>query len=392
MLTNKQIRPLFRTTAEAIGLPGFVYTSEEFARLEQTQLFAQTWMCAGFAHEIAQPGDVLPRTLAGVPIVFVRNRAGEIACFHNICTHRGSLLVGEAKSGAQTLQCRYHAWTFDLDGNLRATPHWGGHNQPQAEGFDRACHGLKPVRLARWHDWLFINLDGSAPPFEDYAAPFLKHFDEYDLDQAVWSNCLPFEIKANWKLVAENYLEVLHLPHVHTLLAAAAPFQQHDVITDGPCLGTVIETGLPAQWADIDLPRWPRIAADAQNAKNMALFPNFKLVIGPDHCCSMVEFPDGATTSHQRWDFYFVGAEGQDARHKPGRDAVIEFYRKTNIEDFEAVEGVQAGHMSPAMAGARFSGIWESGVHHFQKLVAAAMVDGDQPASSTSIGTNARAD
>ncbi len=375
MLTKNQVRQLYRETDKARGLPGFVYTSEDFARAEYDRLFARTWMCAGYAHEIPQPGDVLPRAVAGVPVLFTHDRDGNIGCFHNICTHRGSLLVPEAKSGAQTLQCRYHSWTFDLAGNLRATPHWGGYNQPKAEGFDRSCHGLKPVRMARWHDWLFVNLDGNAPPFEEYAAPFLKHVQEYDLDQAAWTTCLPFDINGNWKLVAENYLEVLHLPYVHTVLAEAAPFQEHDVITEGACLGTVIDTGLPASWSEDDLPRWPGIDADAQNAKNMALFPNFKLVIGPDHCCSMVEFPQGASKSHQRWDFYFVGDGGHDDRYKVARDAIIEFYRKTNVEDFGAVEGVHAGHMSPAMTGAQFSGVWEGAVHHFQKLVADAMVD-----------------
>jgi choline monooxygenase len=373
MLTKDQIRPLFAKTEDASGLPAFAYTSEAFAEAEYRELFARTWMCAGFAHEIAHPGDVLPRTLAAAPILFARNRAGEIRCFHNICRHRGTLLVPEARSGGQTITCRYHSWTYDLDGNLRATPHWGGFNQPTAEGFDRSCHGLKPVRLARWHDWLFINLDGNAPPFEEYAAPFLSYFDEYDLDEAVWTTSLPFDIHANWKLVAENYLEVLHLPFVHTVLAEVAPFQEHRVVAEGPCLGTVIETGLPSSWSADDLPRWPGIAKTAQNAKNMALFPNFKLVIGPDHCCSMIEFPGGARVSHQRWDFYFVGAGGRDDRFNEARDAIVEFYRKTNVEDFETVQAVQAGHMSPAMSGARFSGAWEGGVHHFQKLVAEAM-------------------
>jgi len=373
MLTKDQVRPLFAKTEAATGLPAFAYTSEEFAEAEYRELFARTWMCAGFAHEVATPGDILPRTLAGVPVLFARNRKGEVNCFHNICRHRGALLVPEAKTGAQTISCRYHAWTYDLDGNLRATPHWGGYNEPKAEGFDRTCHGLKPVRMARWHDWLFINLDGNAPPFEEYAALFLSYFEEYDLDEAVWSTCLPFDIKANWKLVAENYLEVLHLPYVHTVLAEAAPFQEHRVVADGPCLGTVIEVGLPASWSDDDLPRWPGISASAQNAKNMALFPNFKLVIGPDHCCSMVEFPGGAAVSHQRWDFYFVGDGARAERFKPARDAIIEFYRATNVEDFEAVELVQAGHMSPAMTGAVFSGVWEGAVHHFQKLVAESM-------------------
>ncbi len=176
MLTKDQVEPLYRTTSEAAGLPGSAYSSEAFAEAERKKLFANTWMCAGYAHEIAEPGDILPLFLAGAPILFVRTRAGDLRCFHNICTRRGCLLVPEAKTGVQTVACRYHGWMFDLDGNLRAIPHWGGHNQPDADGFDRACHGLQPVAMAQWHDWLFVNLDGNAPPFEEHAALFLLYF------------------------------------------------------------------------------------------------------------------------------------------------------------------------------------------------------------------------
>jgi len=375
MLAKGDIAGLDRPTAEARGLPSYAYTCEEFARQENTRLFATTWMCAGYAHEIPNPGDVLPRTIAGAPIFFARGRDGEIRCFHNVCSHRGSIVVGEAAAGQQTLRCRYHGWVYDLDGNLRVTPHWGGHNQPQSSDIDKACLGLKTVPLYRWHDWLFVNLDGNAGPFEDYAAPFLAHFADYGLDDAVWCRTMPYEISGNWKLVAENYLETIHLNFIHTLLAEVAPFEQHAVVAEGNCLGTIIDVGLPQSWSDGagDLPRWKGIAADNRTAKNMALFPNFKLVIGPDHCCSMVEFPDGAAKSHQRWDFYFAGEGATAERYRKAREAIIGFFDVTNVEDFQAVEGVQQGHHSPAWQGARFSGVWEGAVHHFQKLVAGRM-------------------
>jgi choline monooxygenase len=374
MLDKTDVEALYRPTGDAVGLPPFAYTCETFAREEHEHLFAKTWMCAGYAHETPNPGDVLPRTVAGVPMLFTRTKSGEIRCFHNICTHRGTVLVPQQASGQQALRCRYHGWTFDLEGNLRVTPHWGGHNEPQADGLDKGCLGLKPVRMHQWHDWLFVNVDGKAEPFEQYAAPFLKHFDEYDLTEATWCRTMPYEIGANWKLVAENYLETLHLNFVHTLLAEVAPFEQHDVIADKACLGTIIKVGLPDAWTDDQaLPRWPGVDAANRTAKNMALFPNFKLVIGPDHCASMVEFPDGPEVSHQRWDFYFAGEGATADRCAEAREAIIHFYDKTNVEDFEAVEAVHEGHKSPAMAGARFNVIWEGGVHHFQKLVADRM-------------------
>ncbi len=357
MLRTEDVEGLDRPAAQARGLPGHAYTSEEFARQEQSRLFARTWACAGYAHEVPETGSVRPMTLAGMPLLFTRTRNDEIRCFHNICTHRGALLVDEATDGLATLQCRYHGWTYDLDGTLRLTPHWGGHNKGGLEDFDKSCHGLMPVRMARWHDWIFVNVDGLAEPFADYAASFMAHVDEYDLDAATWALTLRYDIAGNWKLVAENYLETLHLNFVHTVLAEAAPFEQHEVITDGACLGTIIDVGLPATWSQTrPLPRWPGIDGANRTAKNLALFPNFKFVIGPDHACSMVEFPDG---------------DGATATaYADAREAIITFFDITNVEDFNAVEAVQRGHMSPAMQGARFNGIWERGVHHFQKLVA----------------------
>lgn len=373
MLTRSDVEPLLRPTAQARGLPAFAYTSEAFAQQEYERLFGATWMCAGYAHELPNPGDILPRTVAGAPLLFAHTRSGEIRCFHNVCSHRGAMLVPEQASGVQMMRCRYHGWTFDLDGNLRVTPHWGGHNQPSGE-LDKSCAGLTPVAMARWHDWLFVNIDGKAGPFEDYAAPFLKHFEDYGLDEAVWCRTLPYEIASNWKLVVENYLETLHLNFIHTLLAEVAPFEQHAVIAEGNCLGTIIDVGLPENWApDAGLPRWKGVSPDNRTAKNMALFPNFKLVIGPDHCASMVELPDGAGTSHQRWDFYFAGEGATSQRYHNARETIIDFYDKTNVEDFGAVEAVFRGHHSPAMTGARFNGIWEGAVHHFQKLVAERM-------------------
>ena len=386
MLTTEHTEALFRPTAEARGLPAFAYTREDFAREERTRVFARTWTCAGYAHEVPERGDVVARTVAGVPLLFVRATTDEVKCFHNVCSHRGALLVSGEARGRRALRCRYHGWTYDLDGNLRATPHWGGYNRPDAEGFDKSCLALKPARMAHWGDWLFVNVDGEAEPFEDYAAPFLARVEEYGLDEATWSRTLRYEIAGNWKLVAENYLETLHLDFVHTVLAEVAPFEEHAVVADGPALGTIIDAGLPESWASEDpLPRWPGIDGDNRTAKNLALFPNFKFVIGPDHCCSMVEFPDGAGVSRQRWDFYFHGEGASAARYEAARESIVGFYDKTNVEDFEAVEAAHRGHASPAMAGARFSGVWEGGVHHFQKLVARYMTDrraGERPCPS----------
>lgn len=360
-------------TTAAAGLPAGLYTDPSVAGAENARLFARTWTCAGYAHEVPNQGDALPLVAAGAPIVFVRGRDDRIRCFHNVCPHRGNLVATHRLTGAGSLVCRYHGWVFDLDGGLRLTPHFGGFGSPTQEGFDRACHGLKPVRMARWHDWLFVNLSGDAPPFEDYLAPFAARLVDYDLGLLRHARTASFDIAANWKLVEENFLEVLHLPNVHPGLNAVAPFKDHEMVNDGPCLGTVIRVGLPATWAEPALPRFPRLEADDRMAKNLALFPNFKLIVGPDHCASMIEFPDGAARTRQRWDFYFVGAESLDARFAQARAAIVDFFLEVNGEDVGILEDMQVARASPAAGGGVFSGAWEPVVHGFQKLVAAAL-------------------
>ena len=360
-------------TARASGLPPGLYTDPAVAEAENARLFARTWTCAGYAHEVANPGDARPLAIAGAPIVFVRGREGGLRCFHNVCPHRGNLVVARPLAGAGSLVCRYHGWTFDLGGVLRLTPHFGGYGTPAQADFDRTCHGLRPVRMACWHDWLFVNLSGDAPPFESHLAPFAAQLEDYDLGLLRHARTAPFDIAANWKLVEENFLEVLHLPNVHPGLNAVAPFKDHEIVSDGACLGTVIRVGLPAAWAEPALPRFPRVGSDNRTAKNLALFPNFKLVVGPDHCASMIEFPEGAARTRQRWDFYFVGADSLDERFAAAREAIVDFFVEVNGEDVGILEDLQAARASPAAGGGVFSGVWDAAVLGFQKLVAQAL-------------------
>ena len=362
-----------RPIEQAVGLPGDWYCSESWAQAESKRVFARTWLCVGFAHELAKPGTVIPIDIAGYALLLTSNTDGDIRAFHNICAHRGFRLVNEPHVAKSVIKCPYHAWAFDMDGELRATPHWGGYRDHQLEGFDPKCHGLYGIRCERWHQWIFVNIDGQAAPLTEYMAPFAEHFVEYDLAGLRHTETAPFEIHGNWKLVEENFLEVVHLPPIHKRLSEYAPFQNHDIVFDEHCIGTVIETGLPAAWSEDPLPRFPGIAPDAQNAKNIALFPNFKLVIGPDHCASMVETPKSVSFTQQRWDFFFYGEGGDDPRFEQARRAIIDFYIETNEEDLDAVRGLHEGRSSPGYRGGVFSKVWEPGVHHFQKLVAEYM-------------------
>ena len=130
-----------RSAAQAPrGLPAAAYTSEAVFQLENERIFAGSWVFAGLAHELARPGDVVPVTVAGRPVLLVRDADLEVRAFHNVCRHRCLKLVDEPCNVGPAIQCPYHSWTYRLDGALHIAPYFGGRD-PRAvpEGFDRAA-------------------------------------------------------------------------------------------------------------------------------------------------------------------------------------------------------------------------------------------------------------
>ena len=136
-----------------------------FFQLERERLFARTWMFAGYAHELPESGDAVPAEVAGFGVILTRNQSGSIRAYHNVCPHRGMYLLDKPLKNAPVIKCPYHGWAFDMDGALKSTPHWGGFKSHHLDGFDPSCHGMKSLRCEQWHEWVFVNIDGEAPPF-----------------------------------------------------------------------------------------------------------------------------------------------------------------------------------------------------------------------------------
>jgi len=204
-----------KNSVPAHGLPAVAYNDFEFWEIESETVFTQNWVFVGFVHELKKPGDVVTCSVAGQPLILIKNKLGEINAFHNACRHRCLKLVDEPKNVGTKLRCPYHSWTYNLDGELCATPFFAG-EENQVEGFELSKHGLKPVRLAIWHDWIFVNLSADAPAFEEYSAPLIKYFDDINFDQVKPVATLDFgEISTNWKFLMENFIEPYHVQFVH---------------------------------------------------------------------------------------------------------------------------------------------------------------------------------
>ena len=196
--------------ADALTLPFSWYSDEELLRRERSLIFARSWQYGGRADQVAEPGSFLATDAGGIPILVVRDRDGELRAFLNVCRHRGAVLT-EGCGTRETIQCHYHAWTYDLDGSLRAAP-----RSDREPGFDKADWSLLPASVDTWGPFLFVNPSPDAEPLTEFLGelPAIMARD-IDLSGLVFHSRVSFGADANWKIVVENFLECYHCPTAH---------------------------------------------------------------------------------------------------------------------------------------------------------------------------------
>ena len=343
----------------ASGLPAAAYTSDAFFALENERIFGKCWVFAGFAHELARPGDVVPVTVAGQPVLLVRDTQRRIRAFHNVCRHRCLKLVDEPGNVGRAIRCPYHSWTYGLDGTLHVAPYFGGRD-PRAvpAGFDHGDHGLAPVRSATWHDWIFVDLGGAAPPLEVFVAPLLDRLDGLDLDRMHHLVTVDFrEVAANWKLLLENFIEPYHVQFVHST-TTEQPLADHYTVNEPGCLGCGVDVSGTAARDD----------TLSANSRFLTLFPNF--VFGlylPDQIGVHLDVPLAPDRTLQRRAIYSLGPEPTSDERA---EQLAKLWRDVHLEDHAICERLQQGRASDVAAGGGLlSPVWEDSVRSFQELV-----------------------
>ncbi|VEP12600.1 conserved hypothetical protein [Hyella patelloides LEGE 07179] len=374
---EKKIASLNSSTADAIGLPAEAYTSEEFLERERRTIFTNSWICVGISADLPDIGDLFPVEVAGMPIVLVRDRLGKIRAFHNICSHRGLQLVAEPCQQQKRIRCPYHSWSYDLDGELKSTPHFGGYWQDIYEGFDHKRKNLQSIECQQWLDLIFINLAGNAPPLRDYLQPIIDRWSAYDLSLLRYGQEIGFEFNANWKLAVENFSESYHLPWIHPQLNNCSRMEDHFSFEVGENhVGQGSKLYRSGEIGDRTLPVFPNLQKTGREtvAEYISVFPNLMLGIHPDYFLALMVNPLSPSRSVERMAFYFVGDTATNSEYEALRQIPVDLWKITNDEDLETIERLQKGRNSPAFGGGCFSPALETTVHQFQRLVAKAIV------------------
>ena len=345
------------------GLPAKSYTDNDFWKIECDTVLSNGWLFVGFVHEFKKVGDVQPIFIAGKPILIVKNENDEIKAFHNVCSHRCLKLVNEKKNTGKLIRCPYHAWSYDLQGNLKAAPHIGGINNHKPKGFNFKEHGLKSIRIHIWNDWIFVNLNGKAKKFLDYAKPLFSKFKDLDFNKLKYTATLDFgKINTNWKFLIENFIEPYHVQFVHKT-TTNQPLKDHYTIVDGMCYGSGV---------DVKEEDSKNSKALSVSSKYLSLFPNF--IIGtyyPNQVGVYLNIPINPNTTIQKRIIYTVDGTKMS---KEDVDITKKIWWSVHKEDHEMCERLQEGRSSPASnEGGLLSPHWEDGVKAFQKLIIQSM-------------------
>ncbi|HXA69427.1 MAG TPA: aromatic ring-hydroxylating dioxygenase subunit alpha [Stellaceae bacterium] len=358
-------------------LAGAAYTSEAYHRLEMERVLGRSWTGVGFAHQVPNPGDAIPVTAAGLPAIVLRDRAGEIRVFHNVCRHRGSVILSEPVSGQPTLRCPYHGWAYGLDGSLKATPLWDGKRVADAKSIDRASRGLVPIRSGVWMDVVFVNVSGDAPPLESVVAPLDALSAPYDMGRFRLAHYQAGDVPANWKLTVEAAVENYHEEFVHQQLPARVDpttgARTYEDVFEGEVFG-FSWAGDSALRSDTPLVPSRSKAGNAARTDHLCfLFPNTQISLFGSLALRTLWVPTGVETTRWHSSWYLVDDSATDDEHRGARDEMIRYWLQLRGEDRAVLSLMQQGRHSPVADDLRLSPFWEGSILHFHRKIVDAL-------------------
>ena len=337
-------------------LPSNWYSDPEIAKLEKDKIFSNEWLLIGSASQLKKPGDTLNVSTIENHIIIVKQTDNELKAFYNICRHRAGRLVRE-KSCLKKIQCSYHGWIYNLDGTLKSAREFDG-----TKNFDFNDHNLVSIYLKMWKGLIFINFSKNPSPIRKFLDAIDKRIHSTDFSRYVYHGRVSYNIKSNWKVYMDNFLEGYHIPFVHPGLNKLVNYKSYK---------TELFDNFSLQWCPIDNEKSPY--GNAKNNHSFAyyftIFPNILLNITPGRLQTNIIEPTSPNTCVVHFDYYFENSN-------ISIDSDLEFSESVQQEDILICEEVQLGLESNAYNTGRFSVKSEAGVHHFQSLFKKRISDG----------------
>jgi phenylpropionate dioxygenase-like ring-hydroxylating dioxygenase large terminal subunit len=333
-------------------LPGRFYHDPAIWEREQERLFGRLWVCVGRADQFDATGRYRTVRVGDESVLLVRDEAGALRAFLNVCRHRGAQLCPAAEGQTRTVRCRYHAWTYGLDGRLLRAP-----GLQDSATFDRGAFGLVRVALETWEGLVWVNLAENPSPLADQLTPQIvdrlgdaARLAPYRIGALAVGRTIEYEVRANWKVVVENFMECYHCAPMHPELVRRLPAFRS---------GATQEYGLGTRLADdaealtmsgrAPGPPFPGLApGHERHYYGMVVRPNLLLNLLPDHVIVHTLAPLAPDRSRVICDWLFAPEVVARVGFDP--EDTVGVFDRVNRQDWEVCEWVQAGVRSRAFA------------------------------------------
>jgi glycine betaine catabolism A len=327
-------------------LPSEYYRAPEMYARERERIFCREWLCVGREAELPNAGDFKVLDVVGESVLLLRNDAGALRGFYNVCRHRGAQLCGTSLPGraaaggvvGRRIRCPYHSWTYSLDGELLATPY--------IEGVDRSKFSLYPVGVESWGGFVFVHLTPStARSMAEQLGAIPTRTCRYPLSRLRLGHGIRYDVAANWKIIVENYNECYHCGGVHPELCEIVPafrrygggeLQWERGIPHRDGAYTFTSTGATTRAPFPGLNEDERLRHFGE-----VLYPNLFLSLSCEHVAAFILWPKGPERTLVDCQFLFAPEAVASADFDPS-DAV-EFWDITNRQDWAICESVQRG-------------------------------------------------
>jgi Rieske 2Fe-2S family protein len=340
---------------------GQIYWDPAILQAELDQFYYRNWLCVGRVEEFQETGDFVTRQVGRESILLVRDAAGSVRGYYNLCRHRGTRVVLEPSGkGARSFICPYHAWSYDVNGRLIGAPHMSAQ-----EDFHRKEYGLYPIRVDTWGGFVWVNLEASGPKLRESLGPFFERFDRFPLADLRLGGRQVYEVEANWKIIVENFSECYHCAPVHPSLNRLTPYLSGDNDASFQQLnGRSMFSGGFMEFAQdfqsmtrsgyTKRPLVPGMTAeDKKRVYYYVLFPNTFFSLHPDYLMIHHGWPVSPSHTRVENEFYFTPEAVADPAFDPS-DAVG-LWDEINRQDWKVCELVQEGMGSRAWNGGRYS-------------------------------------
>jgi Rieske 2Fe-2S family protein len=326
-------------------LPATYYTDPQRFRDELERFYFASWICAGRAAAISNPGDYFLRDVAGESVIVTRDRSSNVRAFYNVCRHRGTRLCTEPEGSFEgRIRCPYHGWTYSTDGRLLGAPHM---TDP---AFSKDDFPLCELRAELWDGHIFLNFASDAPSLSDQLGRLPTKFAHWHMGDLRLYKRILYDVKANWKLLILNFNECLHCPLVHPALNRLTDYLGAD--NEPPTcnyVGGAMGFRDGAETMSLDGKRRRDYLPGLTPAERgmvcyYAIYPNFLLSLHPDYMMVHTLWPVAVDRTQIICEWHFHPSEM--AKSDFYADDAVEFWDITNREDWRIVELSQLGIQS----------------------------------------------